>query len=217
VPRSPIPSIPPVGRVLAIASALASAAPAQPPFPDSSAIPPLDAIVRVQEFGEFRIAFYRDEVPNHVAHFLSLAAAGFYDGLSFHRVVPGLLVQTGDPNSRDDDRANDGSGSGGFLLPPEPSGREILRGIVVMAWRGPEPGTAGSQWFVSLGDFPAMREGTPIGEVVQGMDVVDRISQVSTFRDRSPLHRVVIESIRLAPRDAPPPSGNGGTPAGGTG
>jgi peptidyl-prolyl cis-trans isomerase B (cyclophilin B) len=186
-------------------------------MPDPSAIPPVDAIVRVQEFGEFRIAFYRDETPNHVAHFLSLAAGGFYDGLSFHRVIPGLLVQTGDPNSRDEDRTNDGAGSSGFLLPPEPTERPILRGTVVMAWRGAETGTAGSQWFVSLGDFPAMREGTPIGEVVEGMDVVDRISQVSTFRNRTPCNRVGIETIRLAPGAASPPSGNGGTQAGGAG
>jgi cyclophilin family peptidyl-prolyl cis-trans isomerase len=192
--------LPPSRRVLpSLLSVLAAGSvAADPPLPEPSAIPPVEAIVSVHQVGEFRIEFYRDDAPNHVAHFLSLVAAGFYDGLSFHRVIPELLIQTGDPASRDDDRHNDGPGSVDFRVPFEPVERPVLRGSVVMAWRASEPGTAGSQWFVSLGDFPEMKDGTVIGEVVAGMDVVDRISQVSTLRNRNPYHRVAIDAVRLA-------------------
>jgi peptidyl-prolyl cis-trans isomerase B (cyclophilin B) len=186
-------------------------------LPSAESIPPIDALVIVREFGNFRIRFYREDTPNHVAHFLTLAAAGFYDGMSFHRVIPRFLVQTGDPSRRDEDRSNDGTEGPSYSLPPEPNGRTHARGTVSMAWRGKEPGTAGTQWFVTLGDVPELDDqATVIGEVVGGMDTIDRIAQVTTFRDRSPRWRVVIEEIRLvesiAPEEdgkTPPPEGSG--------
>ena len=66
-----------------------------------------------------------------------------------------------------------------------------------MAWQGSEPGTASSQWFVTLADFPGLEQATVIGEVVEGMATIDRIAQVSTYRDCRPVHRVVIEEIQL--------------------
>lgn len=198
--RSSYSARPPCGWLLAALAAFPgsgalAADPVSPPRPVD--IPAVDAVVDVREFGEFRIAFYREDAPNHVAHFLTLVAEGFYDRLSFHRVIPELLIQTGDPRHREGRDPAEARDSGGFRLPLEPGERAVRRGAVVMAWRGSEPGTAGTQWFVSLGDFPEMREGTVIGEVVTGMDVVDRISQVSTWPDRVPYHRVAIDSVRL--------------------
>jgi cyclophilin family peptidyl-prolyl cis-trans isomerase len=185
----------------ALLAVVLAAAPSQadddPPFPDPASIPAVDAIVVVKDFGEFRIRFYRDEAPNHVAQFLSLVAEGYYDHLSFHRVLPDLLIQAGDPATRKGDREPDAEESP-YRLPPEPTERPILRGTVAMAWNESTPGTAATQWFVSLGDFPEMQDGTVIGEVVEGMDVVDRVSQVSTFATRVPFKRVDIEEIRLA-------------------
>lgn len=200
VVRSSIPARPPCGWLVAALAVLpgSGSLAADPlPLPRPADIPAVDAVVDVREFGEFRIAFYRQDAPNHVAHFLTLVASGFYDGFPFHRVIPELLIQTGDPRHREGGDPARTRDSGGIRLPPEPSERPVRRGSVVMAWRGSEPGTAGTQWFVSLGDFPEMREGTVIGEVVTGMEVVDRISQVSTWPDRVPYHLVAIESVRL--------------------
>jgi peptidyl-prolyl cis-trans isomerase B (cyclophilin B) len=158
----------------------------------------MEAVVTVTDFGEFRIRFHADEVPNHVAQFLSLAASGYYDGMSFHLVIPDYLVQIGDPASRDEDLRNDGRGGPPVAVPVEPTERTHLRGTVSMAWRGNRPGTAASQWFVTLSDLPGVDGwGTPIGEVVDGMDTLDRISRVSTHRNKNPLNRVWLESIRV--------------------
>ena len=179
-------------------SSRAGAAPDVLAGPGPAEIPPVDALVVVQEFGTFRISFYREDAPNHVAQFLTLAASGYFDGMTFHRVIPGFLLQTGDPNSRDENRTNDGRGGPDYRLPPEPSRHTHLRGSVSMAWQGDEPGTAGSQWFVTLADLPQIDgQGTVIGEVVEGMDAVDRIAQVSTYRNRNPVWRVVIQEVRL--------------------
>jgi cyclophilin family peptidyl-prolyl cis-trans isomerase len=185
-----------IRAVLALAAAAALDAPQPGPLPEE--LPAVDAVVVVRDFGEFRVRLHRDEAPNHVAQFLTLAASGYYDGQSFHRVIPGYLIQTGDPSSRDEDPRNDGEGGPAVRLPEEPVEHTHLRGTVSMAWRGGVPGTAASQWFVTLSDLPALDgRATPIGQVVAGLDVVDRIAQVSTRRNRNPLNRVVIETVRL--------------------
>ncbi|MGQ0721600.1 MAG: peptidylprolyl isomerase [Candidatus Eiseniibacteriota bacterium] len=187
-----------IRAVLVLAAGAAHDAPAPGPRPED--LPAVDAVVVVRDFGEFRVRLHRDEAPNHVAQFLTLATSGYYDEQSFHRVIPGYLIQTGDPSSRDDDLRNDGSGGPDVRLPEEPVERTHRRGTLSMAWRGDVSGTAASQWFVVLSDVPALDgRATPIGEVVSGMEVVDRISQVSTHRSRNPLSRVVIETIRLEP------------------
>lgn len=173
-------------------------------FPDPTAIPVLEAVVVVRDFGEFRLRFHRDAAPNHVAHFLTLAATGYFDGMTFHRVIPRLLIQIGDPNSKDEDLRNDGPGGPNYRLPPEPNDLTHRRGTVSMAWRGEDPGSAGSQWFVCLQDRPALDgKATIFAEVCAGMETVDRIAQVTTHRNRNPRHHVVLERIDLvAPDDS---------------
>ena len=196
-------------RLAALGACLATAWTARSgASPEPSTVPALDAVVLVQDFGAFRIRFDRESAPNHVSALLSLVAGGFYDGLSFHRTIPGYLIQTGDPNSRDEDLHNDGATGAEFAIPEEPrppdSPASHVRGTVSMAWIGNDPGSASSHWFVTVDDAPALDgHATIVGEVVEGLEVVERISQVSTFRNRSPLRRVTIERMVLVPRDEP--------------
>jgi peptidyl-prolyl cis-trans isomerase B (cyclophilin B) len=178
--------------------------------PDPASIPALDAVVVVSDFGAFRIRFDREAAPNHVAALLSLAAQGFYDGLAFHRTIPGYLIQTGDPNTRDEDLHNDGRTGAPFRIAPEANPRTHAAGTVSMAWIGEDAGSASSHWFVTVADAPKLDgHATVVGEVVEGLDVAEQISQVSTFRNRSPMRKVTIERVELVPRDQPwsmPPS-----------
>jgi cyclophilin family peptidyl-prolyl cis-trans isomerase len=181
--------------------ALPTAAPAEEPSPVAPRpedVPPLEAVVVVPEFGEFRVRLFRDEVPNHVSLFLTLAQEGYYDGLEFHRIVPRLLIQTGDPATREGASPESTGAASPYRIPFEETARTHERGTVSMAWRDDRPGTAGPQWFVSLEDNPGLDgRATPIGQVVEGMEVVDAIAQVTTHPDRRPRRRVGIERIRL--------------------
>jgi cyclophilin family peptidyl-prolyl cis-trans isomerase len=179
---------------------------AEPEATRPAPVPDLEATVVVTDFGEFTVRLDVEAARNAAALFLSLAQVDAFDGLAFHRVVPRLLIQTGDPRTRDDDPANDGDGAPPWRLPPEPAARTHARGTVSLAWRDDDPASAGMQWFVTLSEVPALDgRATPFGEVVRGLDVVDRIAQVSTFRDGRPLRPVRIEDVRLAPPPAAPP------------
>jgi cyclophilin family peptidyl-prolyl cis-trans isomerase len=141
----------------------------------------------VAERGEVRLEILVDDAPLAGASFLALARKGFYDGLTFHRVVPNWVVQGGDPRG-------DGWGDAGFALPDEPGPRPFLRGSVGIAKLDRNDG--GCQFFIT--HLPAPRlDGrfTLFAQVIEGMDVVDRIEEGD-----------VIESIRI---DAWPPSGKG--------
>ncbi len=132
--------------------------------------------------GDIEIRFFTDDAPRHVESFLNLAKLKFFDGLSFHRVVPGFLIQGGDPQSKNPDRSLHGTGGPGFSLPPEPSDRPHRRGCVSMA-KVPrtEDSTrdiadSGSQFFICVEDQGSLdRRYSVFGKVVRGMDVVDQI------------------------------------------
>ena len=134
------------------------------------------------KFGNMEIEFYPEKAPNHVNSFLELAKSGFYDGTAFHRVIPGFMIQGGDPNSKDDNRANDGVGGPGFNLKAEFNDIHHSRGILSMA-RSQHPDSAGSQFFICVADAPHLdRQYTAFGKVISGMDVADKI--VAQPRDR---------------------------------
>lgn len=188
---------PPVEQATSDTSAVPATVPAEVP-------PDLHVRVVVADFGEIVIRLDRERVPNAASLFLTLAGSGAFDGVTFHRVIPGLLVQTGDPATRDEDPANDGTSAPPWQLPAEAAVGEHRRGTVSFAWRGNDPASAGTQWFVTLADVPALNgHATPIGEVIGGMDVVDRIAQVSTLRDRRPLRPVRIASAKPEPATTP--------------
>jgi peptidyl-prolyl cis-trans isomerase B (cyclophilin B) len=130
------------------------------------------------EYGNIKIKFAPDVAPNHVEHFIDLAREGFYDGLAFHRAEPGLLIQGGDPTSRNDDFRLWGKGTPDQeKIPAELSSRPFIRGTVGMA-RSMELNSATSQFFICLRDNPLLKgKYTIFGEVVDGIDVVERISK----------------------------------------
>jgi len=134
------------------------------------------------ERGDVTIRFFYDRAPNHVKNFVDLAASRFYDGTLFHRVIPGFILQGGDPLTKDPKNAfvwgnagNTDAKGNPVTLKPEFNETPHKRGIVSMA-RSSAPDSASSQFFIVLKDYPSLdHQYTAFGEVVKGMDVVDRI------------------------------------------
>jgi len=136
------------------------------------------------KFGSIELKFFPDVAPNHVNNFIELAKQGFYNGTTFHRVIPGFMIQGGDPNSKDPDKAKHGMGGPGHQVKAEFNEKPHKRGILSMA-RSANPDSAGSQFFICVKDSPFLdRQYTVFGEVVSGLDVVDKIvSQPRDSRD----------------------------------
>jgi peptidyl-prolyl cis-trans isomerase B (cyclophilin B) len=139
------------------------------------------AVIKTR-FGEIEMKFYMNLAPKHVENFIKLAKSGFYNGTIFHRVIPGFMIQGGDPNTKNSLR-KETFGQGGpkdekgnpILLKAEFSDVPHKRGIVSMA-RANEPDTAGSQFFIVVEDsFFLDRKYTAFGEVTKGMGVADKI------------------------------------------
>jgi peptidyl-prolyl cis-trans isomerase B (cyclophilin B) len=134
------------------------------------------------KFGNIELRFFPDVAPNHVNNFIELSRKGFYEGTLFHRVIPGFMIQGGDPNSKDMDRSGHGTGSPGYTVKAEFNDKPHKRGTLSMA-RSSNPDSAGSQFFICVADA-AFLDGkyTVFGEVVSGMEAADKI--VSQPRDR---------------------------------
>ena len=160
-----------------------------------------DEVAVIQtRLGEIVLEFFPDVAPQHVNNFKKLARAGFYDGITFHRVIPGYIIQGGDPNSRDDDRSNDGLGGPGYTIPAEFNDRPHLRGTLSMA-RGQDPNSAGSQFFICLRPAPLLDgKYTVFGQVIKGIDVVDRIANVPRDIRDNPLEPIPMEKVTIVPR-----------------
>ncbi len=127
------------------------------------------------DLGTIEIRFFEDKAPKHIEAIKRLAGEGFYDGTLFHRVIPGFMIQGGDPNSKESDRSLHGTGGPGFVIPAEFNDVSHKRGIVSMA-RSQSVNSAGSQFFICVADSTFLdRQYTVWGEVVNGMDVVDKI------------------------------------------
>ena len=161
--------------------------------------------------GDIVLRFFPDVAPNHVENFLTLAADGVYDGVKFHRVIPGFMIQTGDPNTKDDDRHNDGMGGAGDGVKAEFSRLPHRRGVLSMA-RSNSPDSATSQFFICVGN-PSFLDGkySAFGMVVEGMDVADKI--VNLPRDERgtmgakdnprPGNPAIIEKVLIEERSLP--------------
>jgi peptidyl-prolyl cis-trans isomerase B (cyclophilin B) len=127
------------------------------------------------KFGKIELKFFPDVAPNHVNNFIDLAKKGFYDGTIFHRVIPGFMIQGGDPNTKDTNKSRHGLGGPGYNVKAEFSSKPHKRGILSMA-RAQDPDSAGSQFFICVADAPFLNnQYTVFGEVTSGMDVVDKI------------------------------------------
>lgn len=135
------------------------------------------------KFGEIEIEFLADKAPGHVKNFVDLAKKGFYDGTTFHRVIPGFMIQGGDPNTRDPKapRAQHGTGGPGYNIKAEFNDTKHARGVVSMA-RSSDPNSAGSQFFICVADAGFLdRQYSAFGRVVKGLEAVDKI--VNSPRD----------------------------------
>lgn len=148
-------------------------------------------------FGDIKVKFYGADSPITVNNFMSLAEKGFYNDTKFHRVIKDFMIQGGDPNSKDDDWSNDGIGGPGYSFQDEFNSHGLVRGSLAMANSGPD--TNGSQFFIVTAAATPWLDGkhTNFGEIVSGMEVVDKIEQAEVNENDHPIKDVVIKSIEL--------------------
>ena len=156
--------------------------------------PPTDkgpkAIIKTK-FGEIEIKLFPDKAPKHVENFIKLAKSGFYNGTIFHRVIPGFMIQGGDPNTKDLNKKElYGMGGPGHSVKAEFNDIPHKRGIVSMA-RSNDPDSAGSQFFIVVEDSPFLDgKYTVFGQVVKGMGFADKVvTQPRDARD-NPTDRI---------------------------
>jgi dolichyl-diphosphooligosaccharide---protein glycosyltransferase len=152
--------------------------------------------------GEIDIRFFPDVAPNHVKNFIDLAEKGFYNGTKFHRVIPGFMIQGGDPNTISGSPAMWGTGGSGKNVAAEFSSVKHKRGIVSMA-RSSDPNSASSQFFIMVADYPSLDgQYSVFGQVTKGMDVADKIVGAETGTQDRPKNPTSIDKIVI--RDAKP-------------
>ena len=164
-------------------------------------------------FGDMVVEFYPDIAPMHVESFMALINEEYFNGTTFHRVIPGFMIQGGDPNSRNENRATHGTGgrAGKFfglgneedpstwLIPQEFSDTSHVKGILSMA-RTNDPNSASSQFFVCHDNANFLDNNyTVFGKVIDGLDIIDEIANVAKDQNDNPLERVEM-SIRIAKR-----------------
>jgi peptidyl-prolyl cis-trans isomerase B (cyclophilin B) len=144
------------------------------------------------KFGEIELEFLNDKAPGHVKNFLDLARKGFYDGTTFHRVIPGFMIQGGDPNTKDTKapRSQHGTGGPGYNIKAEFNDTSHQRGVLSMA-RANDPNSAGCQFFICVKDSGFLdRQYTAFGRVVRGMEVADQIVNAPRDRNDNPNERI---------------------------
>jgi cyclophilin family peptidyl-prolyl cis-trans isomerase len=150
--------------------------------------------------GEIDIRFFPDVAPNHVKNFLDLAQKGFYNGTKFHRVIPGFMIQGGDPNTISGDPSTWGTGGSPSNVKAEFNSVSHKRGIVSMA-RSQDPNSASSQFFIVVADSPFLdNQYTVFGQVTKGMDIADKIVSAPKGAQDRPNNPIAITSVVV--RDA---------------
>jgi len=162
------------------------------------------AIIKTN-LGEMTVAFWPDVAPKTVENFKTLAKKGFYDGTCFHRIVKGFMIQGGDPLTKDAAAENRwGTGDPGYKIKAEFNAKPHIRGVLSMA-RAQHPDSAGSQFFICLGDARFLdKQYTAFGELINGDDILGKIGEVAVVAGNSgerskPTTRVHVESIKIVP------------------
>ena len=160
------------------------------------------AVVTTSE-GVMVLEFYPDVAPKHVENFKTLAKKGFYDGTCFHRVIPGFMIQGGDPNSKDESaKGSWGMGGPGTTVNAEFNAKHHARGILSMA-RSSDPNSGGSQFFICHADAGQLDgQYTVFGNLIKGFDVLDKIATTPTEGSDRPVKRMNIESVKIVPADS---------------
>ena len=193
-----------LGAALAIACG-AQDAPSAPEPPDEPSAQVLDgphpiAQLDLGELGEVQIQLLPEIAPNTVAGFAELANEGFYDGTTFHRVIPGFMIQGGDPLTRNADPRDDGKGGSPDIIPDDYSDLPMLRGSVAMANRG-SPQSAQGQFFIVHADSRKLDgKYTIFGRVLEGIDVIDAVTdlEIDTYGRFGPPDRPYPVDARIA-------------------
>ncbi len=164
---------------------------------------PDDVAVMETDFGTMVIGFFPEEAPEHVARFKELAREGFYNGILFHRVIPGFVIQAGDPQTKDPEipRSQHGTGGSGQTIRNESNSHPHVRGTLAAA-RSRNIHSADSQFYICLEPQPMLdrMQYTVYGEVLQGMEVADQIASVERDRADNPLEPVRIISVEIMRR-----------------
>ena len=156
-----------------------------------------DAIIKTS-FGNIKFKLMSDIAPETVRNFSQLAKSGFYNGTLFHRIIPGFMIQGGDPNTKNPDKSTWGQGGPGYNLKAEFNSRSHLRGIVSMA-RSTDPDSAGSQFFIVTSDSTFLdRQYTVFGEVIDGMEVADKIVNLPRDGNDCPEQEVKILEVTIS-------------------
>jgi peptidyl-prolyl cis-trans isomerase B (cyclophilin B) len=146
-------------------------------------------------FGEIELELFDDKAPGHVKNFVDLAKKGFYDGTTFHRVIPGFMIQGGDPNTKDKSASRDrhGIGSPGYNIKAEFNDTSHKRGVLSMA-RSSDPNSAGSQFFICVADSLFLdRQYSAFGRVLRGIEIADKIVGAPRDRKDNPNERIEIK------------------------
>lgn len=162
---------------------------------------PTEQAVLKTSYGEMTVAFWPDVAPKTVENFKTLARKGFYDGTAFHRIIKGFMIQGGCPNTKEGQKGQPGTGGPGYMVKAEFNAKPHVRGVLSMA-RSSSPDSAGSQFFICHGDARFLdRQYTAFGELVSGVDVLEKIANVATGgpEKSTPVSRVALESVRLVP------------------
>ena len=148
--------------------------------------------------GNIQFELLSDIAPETVRNFIKLAKSGFYDGTLFHRVIPKFMIQGGDPNTKESDKSTWGTGGPGYNMKAEFNSRSHLRGIVSMA-RSSDPDSAGSQFFIVTSDSTFLdREYTVFGQVVDGMEVADKIVNLPRDDNDCPLQEAKMIQVTIS-------------------
>ena len=165
------------------------------------------AVIRTSE-GEMLVQFWTDAAPNTIENFKKLARQGFYDGTIFHRIIKGFMIQGGDPNSKDPAKENSyGEGGPGYEIKAEFNDHPHERGVISMA-RGPDPDSAGSQFFVCLAPVRRLDgKYNTFGKLIKGDDVLKKIGDTPVTKNNTgemskPTKRVVIETVKIVPAES---------------
>jgi peptidyl-prolyl cis-trans isomerase B (cyclophilin B) len=150
------------------------------------------AVVKMKGGGEIVMKFYYDDAPKTVDNFIKLARKGFYNGLTFHRIVPGFVVQGGDP-------LGTGTGNAGYNIDAEFNKKPFVPGVLGMA-RGPDPNSASCQFFICLTREKCKHldgKYTAFGEVIKGMDVVNKIAKAKVDANGMPAEPIIMETVTI--------------------
>ncbi|MCU0315272.1 MAG: peptidylprolyl isomerase [Fimbriimonadaceae bacterium] len=159
-----------------------------------------EVVVIKTNYGRIVVKFFLEKAPLHVKSFKDLAQSGFYNGVRFHRVIPGFMIQGGDPNSKEGPRATHGTGGPGYSIPAEFNDIPHTPGILSAA-RSSNPNSAGSQFFLMHGTSPHLdRQYSVFGQVIEGMDVVEKIVALPRDSRDNPEEAVkaVMETVEVA-------------------